>query len=213
MSKETREHLSSLMDGELSPEAGRFLTRRLGADSELNATWQRYHLVRDCLRRPGQSLTYTRLSVDLDALDGADQDPGLDDRSRSGRRPRTPAWLKPLAGTAIAASVAVATVLVTVQLDAPTPVPSAEPFASPNAAGLSRTGLPRLSQPANYSPTTLNRYLQRHSQVAGAVGQKGFVSPLPIVVVVPEQVVESDENPADSSSNPQRDGAGRPEQP
>ncbi len=50
MSKETREHLSALVDGEISRETSRFLVRRLGTDSELRATWTRYHLVRDCLR-------------------------------------------------------------------------------------------------------------------------------------------------------------------
>ena len=50
MSKETREHLSALVDGEISRETSRFLVRRLGADDELRATWTRYHLVRDCLR-------------------------------------------------------------------------------------------------------------------------------------------------------------------
>ena len=52
MSKETREHISCLMDGEVSREASRFLVRRLGSDIELSATWARYHLVRDCLRNP-----------------------------------------------------------------------------------------------------------------------------------------------------------------
>ena len=205
MSKETREHLSSLMDGELSPEAGRFLTRRLGADSELNATWQRYHLVRDCLRRPGQTVAYTRLSVDLDALDSEDRDATND----PARRPGVPAWLRPLAGTAIAASVAVAAVLVAVNLESPSPVPAAEPFASPNPTV--RRQVP-LSQPASYQQS-MNRYLQRHSQVAGAVGQKGFVSPLPIVATVPEQVVEADDNPEDVTSTTPRDPAGRPDQP
>lgn len=204
MSKETREHLSSLMDGELSPDAGQFLTRRLGADSELNATWQRYHLVRDCLRRPGQSIAFTQLSVDLDALDSEDSDavrgpaPGLG----------APAWLRPLAGSAIAASVAVAAVFVAINLGSPSPVPTAEPFASPNSVPV----VQHLSQPASYQQS-MNRYLQRHSQLAGAVGQKGFVSPLPIVVTVPEQVVEAEENPAEAASPPPRGDTGRPDQP
>ena len=206
MSKETREHLSSLMDGELSPEAGRFLTRRLGADSELNATWQRYHLVRDCLRRPGQSVAYTRLSVDLDALDAVDEEAAGD----MGRHRGAPAWLRPLAGSAIAASVAVAAVLVAVNLDTPSAVPSAEPFASPNAVPVA----PHLSlsQPASYQQS-MNRYLQRHNQVAGAVGQKGFVSPLPIIVTVPEQVVETDDASAELVPDTPSAGTGRPDQP
>ena len=206
MSKETREHLSSLMDGELAPEAGQFLTRRLGADSELNATWQRYHLVRDCLRRPGQSVTFTQLSVDLDALDDPDVD--MDAVIGPDRGQGAPAWLRPLAGSAIAASVAVAAVLVAVNLGSPAPVPTAEPFASPNSVPV----VQHLSQPASYQQS-MNRYLQRHSQVAGAVGQKGFVSPLPIVVTVPEQVVEAEENPAEADPNSPRGDTGRPDQP
>ncbi len=52
MSNDTREHLSSLMDGEISRDASRFLVRRLGSDKELCSTWARYHVVRDCLRNP-----------------------------------------------------------------------------------------------------------------------------------------------------------------
>lgn len=46
-----REHLSVLMDGELSSDETRFLLRRVEADSELAATWSRYQLVRSVLKR------------------------------------------------------------------------------------------------------------------------------------------------------------------
>ena len=54
MSKETLEHISSFMDGEFSRETGLFLTRRLSADEELTASWERYHLIRDCIRYQGR---------------------------------------------------------------------------------------------------------------------------------------------------------------
>ena len=74
MNKDTLEHLSSLMDGELNREAGLFLTRRLGADQTLGKTWARYHLIRDCLRQPGAGLPIANLSagvgraINVDAL-------------------------------------------------------------------------------------------------------------------------------------------------
>ena len=51
MSDKTREHISSLMDGEVSAETGRFLLRRLGSDAELGATW-----AGDTRDRPGELL-------------------------------------------------------------------------------------------------------------------------------------------------------------
>ena len=56
MSEKTREHISSLMDGEVSAETSHFLLRRLGSDADLSATWARYHLVRDCLRHDDGNL-------------------------------------------------------------------------------------------------------------------------------------------------------------
>lgn len=193
MSKATREHLSSLMDGELTADAARFLTRRMGSDEELNGAWQRYHLVRDCLRRPGEARTLTRLRVDLEAkpttgpaLDEAphpSRDRGGDGIDGRGRR----RWLKPVTGSAIAASVAAVAVLVAVNVGPGQPGPAAEPFTSPEAAGLS----PRLvSQPASFD--AMERYLLRHNQAAGAVGQKGFVSLVPIVAPAPVQRIEDE---------------------
>ena len=52
MSDETvREQLSSLMDGELPPDSARFLSKRLGNDADLAATWERWHCARDILRQ------------------------------------------------------------------------------------------------------------------------------------------------------------------
>jgi len=71
MSKESLEHLSSLMDGELSRETGLFLTRRLSSDEEMCDTWERYHLIRDCIRQPGSKLAVTGLCAKVSAsLDG-----------------------------------------------------------------------------------------------------------------------------------------------
>ena len=67
MNTDPREHISCLMDGEISRETGRFLVRRLGADEALCATWARYHLVRDCLRHQ-----------EGDQQQGGDGDPGPD---------------------------------------------------------------------------------------------------------------------------------------
>ncbi len=191
------------MDGELSSEAGRFLARRMGSEEALGATWQRYHLIRDCMRRPGESFALTRLSIDLEQLDLEDEAPPA---------PRgLPRWLRPVAGTAIAASVAAAALLVTLNLDNGPAAVSPEPFASPNAPSPLRMAE---SQPASYqagsaaNQRSLNRYILRHNQAAVAVGQHGFVSFIPSVATAPMQVIEPavgpvqvDEAPADGDDS------------
>ena len=99
MSKESLEHLSSLMDGELSREAGLFLSRRLFNDDAMCEKWERYHLIRDCIRQPGSKQMVTGLSVGLSASLDAEDSPGVS-AWRNNR------WLKPVSGLAIAASVA-----------------------------------------------------------------------------------------------------------
>lgn len=98
MTKESFEHLSSLMDGELSRETGLFMTRRLSSDDELCAAWKRYHLIRDCLRQPGKG----RATPDF----GERVRSALENEAADTSAPTSRAWLKPLSGLAIAASVA-----------------------------------------------------------------------------------------------------------
>jgi len=187
MTKDTLEHLSCLMDGELSADAGRFVVRRAASDDSLGETWQRYHLIRDCLRRPGETTRLATLSIDLEQLDN-ESTMGQSVPAHQGQR-----WLRPVAGSAIAASVAAVAVAVTLNLNpAATPTPTV-PFASPNSAGLAPVSQPASFQAGNaVNQQSLNRYLLRHNQAAGAVGQQGFVSFIPIVATAPVQLIEDE---------------------
>ncbi len=177
------------MDGELSAEAGRFLTRRMGSDESLNATWRRYHLIRDCLRRPGESVAITRLTVDIERLGDGDGD------AESAAVHATPAWLRPVAGAAIAASVATVAILVVLGGQPVSDAPDAQPFTSPNTAVVTP-----LSEPASY-PSELGQYLRRHNQVTGAMGEQGMVILVPTVPANAVQVVEpAADSPADDDT-------------
>lgn len=188
MTIESKEHLSSFMDGEFSEETGRFLVRRLGADDSLRQTWARYHLVRDCLRNQDGQFARKDLSHAVQiALSGESQErPAL---------ARSPAWLKPLVGVALAASVALFAVLTVSQGDKHGTAPAgtglaqmaaAESFTSPNI--LAR---PPQSQPVNLSGRAaqdnqkMNTYLLRHYQVSGDSSGRGFVAFVPIVAAPP----------------------------
>ncbi len=201
MNSESKEHLSSLMDGEVSKETGRFLVRRLGTDASLRDTWTRYHLIRDCLRHQEGEMAQPDLSARVRSALGREQAPPA-------RSSWASSWFKPVAGAAIAASVALFAVLTVSNINQPAALPTsdvgvataaAESFTSPNISSLS----PR-SQPVNLSgqeagpDQRMNSYLLRHYQMTGEAGGRGFVSFVPIVVTQAEaeQDTAADVTPA-----------------
>ncbi|MDX2417161.1 MAG: sigma-E factor negative regulatory protein [Xanthomonadales bacterium] len=204
MSKESLEHLSSLMDGELSREAGLFLTRRLFSDEAMCEKWERYHLVRDCIRQPGSKQVVTGLNVRMSSSLDAEEVPTVS----VWRKNR---WLKPVSGLAIAASVALMAIVVTApqpgqipgEADTVLAAPPSQPFVSPNALARSPA-----SQAVSYasgqqaSSNRLNAYLLRHNQMARTAGRQGFVSFVPIVATPVNSVVE------DSKDKPESDETG-----
>ncbi|MDH3787255.1 MAG: sigma-E factor negative regulatory protein [Xanthomonadales bacterium] len=184
MSKETREHLSALVDGEITADTSRFLVRRLGSDSELRATWTRYHLVRDCLRHQDGAVAGDDLCARISkAIENEQPEP-----HRKGISTR---WLKPASGLAIAASVALMAItsvgpvgpgasLSSGDVAAGSPV---QQFTSPQ----SLTPAPASSQVSfsggrSNNDRNIDKYLLRHYQASGATGGKGFVTYVPIVI-------------------------------
>jgi sigma-E factor negative regulatory protein RseA len=206
MNRESNEHLSSLMDGEVNRETGRFLIRRLGADDELCATWARYHLARDCLRHSDGSLAGHNLAERLRLAIERENAPSTGRRFTSG-------WLRPVAGAAIAASVAVMAVLAVAPLGqegAPAGNQVAQPAGVPAFTSPQSLTPAPASQQANLSgksagDSRMNAYLLRHYQAAGSSGARGFVTFVPIVLTpakgsgeLPEQAAE-DRRSADAA--------------
>lgn len=205
---ESREHLSSLMDGEVSQETGRFLVRRLGADGNLRETWARYHLIRDCLRNQEGQFVQTELSYRVHRALSEDISP-------ASTRPPANKWYKPVAGFAVAASVALIAVMTVTGGNQPGLKPSVadpissvvnEPFTSPNiAAGTPRSTPVNLSGTGDRENQRMNAYFLRHYQVTGDAGGRGFVPFVPIVVTqaAVEAGQEDEENDKEDLSNPQ----------
>ena len=188
MNTESREHLSSLMDGEVTQETGRFLVRRLGADAGLRETWARYHLIRDCLRDQQTQFVQVELSQRVHRALSEDQSPAA-----AGRKPvRTNRWLKPVAGFAVAASVALIAVITVIggnetELAPPGAGPAnqvaSESFTSPNIVAATPSSTPvNLSGTSPRDNQRMNAYFLRHYQVTGDAGGRGFVPFVPIVV-------------------------------
>ena len=200
MNKESLEHLSSLMDGEMSRETGLFMTRRLSSDEELCEAWKRYHLIRDCLRRPGGGAAVLDLGDRVQSALGEESvqmHPTVRNR-----------WLRPLTGVAIAASVALVAVVMVgparVQGPAVDSPQAAAPFTSPNSLNPSTA-----SQPASFSPS-LNSYLLRHNQLTRSSGQQGFVSLVPMMSAQ-AQAQEDEPAPAgEQQASPSQEAVSNP---
>ena len=184
MSKDTREHLSALVDGEISSDTSRFLVKRLGSDVELRATWARYHLVRDCLRHQEGEIAHDDLCARISKAIENEQ-------VEMQKPPVSRRWLKPVGGMAIAASVALmaistvgpgiqGTPFSTGDVAEESPV---EQFTSPQ----SLTRAPASSQVSlsngrSQNDRAMDAYLLRHYQASGATGRKGFVTYVPMVI-------------------------------
>lgn len=197
MSKETREHLSSLMDGEISREASRFLVRRLGSDEALCATWARYHVVRDCLRNQDSGFNTEDLCARVNRVIAEEQVRPM----ASGRIGRL---LRPVAGMAIAASVA----LVAVMAVQPANTPSADPASSLAESAQTFTSPQGLSSSVSsraVSSQRMNSYLLRHYQAAGSGNGRGIVGFVPVLVtsepfgVEPEERTDTTDSPEESA--------------
>jgi sigma-E factor negative regulatory protein RseA len=187
MNKDSKEHLSQLVDGEIGGDTGRFVLRQLEASSELRGAWTRYHLIRDCMRYQDRGFANDELSDRVrKAIDNTSASAGSEAASVQPNR----RWLRPVTGFAVAAAVALmAVITVAPNLTGTTEfgtdqasATEAQPFASPNI--LSRGPESRqVNLNGDPQPGTqkMNSYLLRHYQVAGSSAGNGFVSFVPIV--------------------------------
>ena len=160
------EDISAVMDGEYGPNPEAVLTAVYG-DSELRDAWRRYHLVSDAMRSqlprqfPAGDLS-TRISEAL-----ADEPAILSPRRRVRNVARR--FMKPVAGIAIAASVALVAI-VGLQQSMTARMPAMDSVAGNNAPAVD-TGpdVPVQSlQPADPSP------LARTVSTEGASVQSGY---------------------------------------
>jgi sigma-E factor negative regulatory protein RseA len=175
----THEQLSALADGELRADEARFLLRRIESDPELAARWQRYHVVRACLRRESVVLADGGFAAAVAARVGQQVAPAA-------QRP----WLRAALGGAIAAGVAVVALMATAPpVQGPDGMPILSEVAPLRTDDLAaRLPAQRVSDrawaPLAASGTVdpqVEGYFLRHSGAAAAVPRGGF---LPYVYVV-----------------------------
>ena len=165
MSDTINEQVSAFVDGELPDAERELLQRRLAGDDELQATWQRYHLIRDAMREDLPEF----IARKADTAFMQDEDLSLDSMPASVTILQR--FAKPAAGFAIAASVAMLAVVgVLYNTDSIAPqssvqIADTQPAKLPdNFVIVPRSGW-QSAKPAVVSH--LNGYLVDHSSYAG----------------------------------------------
>ncbi len=202
MTQQNLEHVSALMDGELSRDETAFLLRRAAHDGSIAQRWSSFHVIRYALRR--QEVVALRgdfTSVIMQRID--EQDVTV--------RGRDTPWLRWASGGAIAASVAVFALWVTAPgveqsagatrvATSPAPVQSdarpalvgagvgnefRPPMLSPSlAAQPASASSPGFNSATQAIDPRLQSYLIRHYDAAGAAGQSSM---MPYVLLVAPQ--------------------------
>ena len=187
MSDEIREQLSALADDELNDVEQPLLLGRLQRDAELRACLGRYQLIGEVMRGTGATATL--------GIAGRVQQALADDMPVSARASERVALWKPVAGLAVAASVALVAVLtVTSVSDNPANnVPSlATADLAPVVAPVRTTG-PAVTQVSDISgdprwdrldpsiDKRLSGYLVNHNEYAASRGVQGVMPYVRIV--------------------------------
>lgn len=164
------ERLSALVDGETDDFEMRRLMDELVKSEEDRAQWERYHLMGDSLRGG------MRRTAPANFMDGIHAAIADESRLATVSRPAQPRWLKPVAGTGVAAAVAMVT-LVGMQMIGPeTGTPEATPVAGETstptqiADGVQRASTTGAEAPAaereGLDPRFV-RYLENHAELMG----------------------------------------------
>ena len=181
MSDEIREQLSALSDDELNDVEQPLLLGRLQRDPELRACLGRYQLIGEVMRGTGATAT-------LSVADRVQQAISDDAPSETGTSPAAnqAVWWKPIAGLAVAASVALVAVLsVTSVNDISTdaaPVVAAVITPNPAITQVSDTG--GEAQWDRLDPSIdkrLSGYLVNHNEYAASYGVQGVMPYVRIV--------------------------------
>ncbi len=173
MTDSIREQISALVDEELPVDERALLLKRLEGDADLRGVWGRYHLIRDALHHELPSRVdgglADRVMAALDDEPPLNQAPVAKRRSGSG--------LRPLAGLAIAASVAGLAIVGLQHLRAtsgPATAPIKVAAVAPAQGNLVRVGT-RWETDNPEIQNRLNGLLMNHSEYAASTNLQGML--------------------------------------
>ncbi len=173
--------LSAVIDNELSESEMLHVSHQIGKDQDLKETLVRYQLISDSLR--GEEINLSSMDLVSAVNQRLASEPTVLAPGKS--RMRMPKWVQPVAGTALAASVAAVGILLGPQFI------NGTQMQTPASSGLQVVAQPvgevtpaptLVVQKENHwktiegkTRTRLDRYLEQHSQYAAPGGVQGVM--------------------------------------
>ncbi|WP_223788996.1 sigma-E factor negative regulatory protein [Marinicella meishanensis] len=166
MSDKSKQNISELMDGELPNDCSRFLLKRMQSDTTLQASWNSYHMLRSSLQQNNDAPLMHNLGAQV-VKQLQQAEPVMVEHKPN----RFNGWLKAVAGSAIAASVAWVAVLTynsnaipNAEQASPVYAKTAEQFINPPNAQVVR-----VEQPMGYTrypslTPQIQQYLQESNE-------------------------------------------------
>ena len=176
MSDEISEQLSALVDDELDEVERPLLLGRLERDTELREILGRYQLISEVMRGAGQVATLGIAERVKRVLDQETTLPAADKPKAGGL-----GWLKPIAGLAVAASVAVVAVLAVTSTRQPTDEMAPRLASTQDAAPTTRGGEQLWERIEPRIDKRMAAYLVNHNEYAASRGVQGVMPYVRIV--------------------------------
>jgi sigma-E factor negative regulatory protein RseA len=171
MTEQLRSDLSELVDGELESERIAGCLQRIVTSEELRATWTRYHLISDVIR--GERVNQDGMAVAEQLAARLQAEPAIL-APQAISEPSNGRWIKPVAGSAIAASVALMTVIAVPEFAGKdTGVGPVTTSVSSSYGAASAGTRWNLGKPA--AESKLNSYLVDHNEHAPGGGFQGML--------------------------------------
>ena len=185
MNEELDSQLSAMFDDELASAECELLARRLSRDGELKARWGRYAVIAAAVRAERGVRLNARVARRVSLLVGSEPPLSAPSAPRRGER----RWWRPVAGAALAASVAAASIL-WLRAQAPPGAPGtgvplaaavapsrvAAPAATPAASDRYVVPPPARGAAAVVPATELANYVVAHSVFTPPVAHGNFLS-------------------------------------
>ena len=165
MTESTREDLSALVDGEMEEADAHKVIDKLMADPRLMAEWARHHLISDVLRGKNPVVPAGDLALRVSEAVAAEPVLSADVVPLRPATPTASPW-KPLAGLALAASVATVAILGARNWDSSPAGPQVAqaPAAAKTQTAAVQSGKMRWDVKGRSVEARLNRYLVNHSE-------------------------------------------------